>query len=307
MDQLCTYCQKAIHLKQPRVQCYDCPSSRSVVLCLECFSCGVEAGNHRSSHDYQIYTESSLQIFPSRFNWTQHEIENLLEAVETLSFGKWSDIASEVGSKSAKECLDFYTLFFINGNIGRASFHKHTTSLRSKDHTGEQNATTSSSSSATTSSSSSSLVDMPVQDQQELGYMALRDDFDHEYDNTAENDLVSMEMGADDDDVDIAFKLFKVSSYRCRLTEREKRKKISKEHEIMVAATSAGTKKMIAARKKLVKEERDLKDRMRLFARMHKHTDHENLTHNLIKLQRLKVKVRDAQNYRRNGLTKIIG
>lgn len=45
----CNYCQEDI--AGIRVKCADCSDFD---LCLQCFACGAEIGNHKNSHSYQL-------------------------------------------------------------------------------------------------------------------------------------------------------------------------------------------------------------------------------------------------------------
>lgn len=68
--------------------------------------------------------------------------------------------------------------------------------------------------------------------------MPFRDDFEREHDNEAETVISSLANNYDDDELDIAVKLVQVDRYRTRLKERERRKRIAREYNLIQAAAS---------------------------------------------------------------------
>ena len=58
-----------------------------------------------------------------------------------------------------------------------------------------------------------------------MGYLPLRDDFEKEYDNTAETLISGLMIGAEDEEVDSSLKLAHIDMYSRRLQERERRKR----------------------------------------------------------------------------------
>ncbi|KAK4336726.1 hypothetical protein RND71_043627 [Anisodus tanguticus] len=110
----------------------------------------------------------------------------LLEAVELYGFGNWNDISSFIGSKTTEEVKDHFITFYVYGNIGKNTWDvlKNTT-LEINDHTCEDDRPIS-------PSFLSNLPDIksiePIQ-QQQLGYMPKRDDFEREFDNEAESEI----------------------------------------------------------------------------------------------------------------------
>lgn len=287
----CTYCQSAI--TSLRMKCAECPD---FTLCAQCFTCGAEAGMHRHNHRYQVIDDS---IFTGKSVWTAVEEESLLDAMDMYSFGNWEAVAEHVKSKTAVECCEHYCTYFINGNIGRATFTREPSNKKKvTDHTTEKDVSSS-------NPPSSTVVDLTIQDQQELGYMPLRDEFDREYDNEAENLIHGLAFNCSDDDLDLAFTLLQVDVYRRRLRERERRKCLLKDYGVIQSSTSAGSKKLQMIRAKHSKDERDARDKMRVFSRFHRFADHEQIQLALQREKKVKSRIKDLIKYRRHGVKKI--
>lgn len=284
----CTYCQLPIK-GCPPLQCIKC---NEFLLCVQCFSCGVEAGSHKADHGYRIEDENSVLLFSNRSAWNGLEEESLLDAVEQCSIGNWEDISDFVKTRKADECQEHFSAYFINGNIGKATLPSESLLKKVADHTAEKEL----------SATAMVPVDLTIHEQQELGYMPLRDDFENEYDDDAESLISSVSWDYDDEDFDIAFKLLQVDRYRQRLKEREHRKKIAKEFGIIQNSTSVGNKRNQIDKKKHSKDEKDLREKMQPFGRFHRPTDYEQMFNSLQREKRLKNRIKELFKYRRNGL-----
>lgn len=288
----CTYCQLPIK-GCPPLQCIKCTE---FYLCVECFSCRVEAGSHKADHGYQIDNEGSVVLFSNRTAWNAPEEESFLDAVEQYSVGNWEDISDSVKTRTAEECQEHFSAYFINGNIGKATLPCESVLKKVADHTAAEKEV---------SATAMVPVDLTILEQQELGYMPLRDDFENEYDDDAESLISSISWFYDDEEFDIAFKLSQVNLYRQRLKEREHRKRIAKEFGIIQNSTSLGSKKSQIDKKKQSKDEKDLREKMQPFGRFHRPTDYEQMLHSLQREKRLKNRIKELVKYRRSGLTKV--
>ena len=292
----CTYCQNPID--SVRIRCVECPQFD---LCLQCCSCGVEAGSHKKEHDYQVLDHGAFPLFDQRqLTWNSAQELQLLEAVEQFGFGNWKDISEKVEEKSAEECQEHYFMFYIHGLVGQSTLLTEFTK-KVRDHTTQDGGPLSPS--LTTPLPP---VDISVQEQHALGYMPLRDDFEREYDNDAETIISGLDISLHDDDLDNAFKLAQVDMYRHRLKERQRRKQIAREHNVISVASAPATKiKTPVGKTKQSKDEKDYQDKMRVFAQFHTAKEHEQLFENLQKEKQTKIKIKEIFRYRRNGITKL--
>uniref|UniRef100_A0A5K4F9E1 Transcriptional adapter 2-alpha/beta-like domain-containing protein n=1 Tax=Schistosoma mansoni TaxID=6183 RepID=A0A5K4F9E1_SCHMA len=72
-----------------------------------------------------------------------------------------------------------------------------------------------------------------IEDQQLLGYMPNRGDFERDYDNDAESILCRLHPSFSHDDLEDALKVAQVNIYMQRLRERQRRKEIACEHALI--------------------------------------------------------------------------
>lgn len=128
------------------------------------------------------------------------------------------------------------------------------------------------------------------------GYMPRRGDFDVEWDNDAERSLAEMEFAPQDTAAERQLKIRIVESYNTKLDERERRKKFLLERNLIDYRENQ-RKDML-----LPPDERDLVNRMRLFARFHSPEEHEAFVSDLLKAKRLRKEIAKLQSYRRMGI-----
>lgn len=145
------------------------------------------------------------------------------------------------------------------------------------------------------------LEDIQALDGSELaGYMPRRGDFDVEWDNDAENILAEMEFSPSDPPNERALKLQVLGIYNEKLDERERRKQFLKERNLLCY------QKNYLKEKLLPPEEKDLINRMRLFARFHSLEEHESLIADLLRAKQLRREIAKLQLYRKMGIRKLV-
>mmetsp|Transcript_14164 Transcript_14164/g.40639 ORF Transcript_14164/g.40639 Transcript_14164/m.40639 type:complete len:458 (-) Transcript_14164:13-1386(-) len=128
------------------------------------------------------------------------------------------------------------------------------------------------------------------------GYMPRRGDFDVEWDNEAETILAEMEFAADDAPQDRQLKLQIIDIYNAKLAERERRKDFLIERKLLNYRQNQANDLLLPP------DERDLVNRMRLFARFHSPEEHETFLQDLLKAKRLRKEIARLQQYRRMGI-----
>ena len=129
------------------------------------------------------------------------------------------------------------------------------------------------------------------------GYMPRRGDFDIEWDNDAEKLLQDMEFLPEDTADDRALKVKVLAIYNSRLDTREQRKNFCIDRGLL------DYRKKHREQNKLPADERDLKNRMRLFARFQSPEEHEELVQDILKAKRLRKEIARLQMHRRMGFT----
>ncbi|XP_053199445.1 transcriptional adapter 2-beta [Scomber japonicus] len=212
-----------------RLRCTDCPD---IELCPECFSAGAEIGNHRRWHGYQQVDGGRFSLWgpEAEGGWTSREEQSLLDAIEQYGFGNWEDMAAHVGaSRSPQEVMEHYVTMYIHGNLGKACIPDSIPN-RVTDHTCPSGGPLSPS--LTTPLPP---LDISLAEQQQLGYMPLRDDYEIEYDQDAEKLISGLSVNYDDEDVEIEMKRAHVDMYVRKLRERQRRKNIARDYNLVPA------------------------------------------------------------------------
>ncbi|XP_047132102.1 transcriptional adapter 2-beta isoform X1 [Hydra vulgaris] len=271
-----------------RVSCADCAEFDA---CLHCFASGVEVGNHKKNHRYSFIDNGTFSLFVP--NWTADEEMLLLDGIEQHGLGNWDDVADHVGTKSFQEVQEHFEDIYLWKNIGTATLTRGLSEIR--DHTAA-NAEFFPSIHQT-----EEIIDLPPSEQLELGYKPLRDDFEREYDNDTENLVKNLVCSRDDDELETALKLSMVDMYWRSLKERARFKKIAKQYGLITTKH-----KLIASRRKYSKEDREFKDKIRVFAQFLSVQQWEELVNNRIREKEIKLKIKDLVRYRRNGIKKLL-
>ncbi|XP_061665119.1 transcriptional adapter 2-beta [Syngnathoides biaculeatus] len=323
-----------------RLRCTDCPD---IELCPECFSAGAEIGNHRRWHGYQQVDGGRFSLWgpEAEGGWTSREEQSLLDAIEQYGFGNWEDMAAHVGAgRTPQEVMDHYVTMYIHGNLGKACIPDSIPN-RVTDHTCPGGGALSPSLTVPLPP-----LDVGLAEQQQLGYMPLRDDYEIEYDQDAEKLISGLSVNYDDEDVEIEMKRAHVDMYVRKLRERQRRKNIARDYGLVPAflgrdkkemrdkdklpgvasaaagalgagggptapgpatAAAAGTCPPVPTtpKRKISKEEKEQRVRLRGLCQFMAHREVEELFENMHKERALRAKVRELQRCRRNGIARL--
>jgi transcriptional adapter 2-alpha len=126
--------------------------------------------------------------------------------------------------------------------------------------------------------------------------MPLRGDFDLEYDNDAEVVIADMDFQEGEHSTETELKLKILEIYNAKLDERERRKAFVIERGLL------DYKRLLAIERRRPKDEREVYDAFRPFARFNTPQEHEDLVRGVILEQRLRKRIAQLQEYRRNGI-----
>lgn len=129
-----------------------------------------------------------------------------------------------------------------------------------------------------------------------LGFMPLRGDFDVEFDNDAELFLAEMEFNEDDEPDEIEMKKKILEIYNKRLDERIKRKKFVVERGLL------DLKKQNILDRTKTKEEKEIYNVLKVFARFQTPEEHDKLVQNIVKERELRRRIEELLAYKRLGL-----
>ncbi|XP_020282647.1 transcriptional adapter 2B isoform X1 [Pseudomyrmex gracilis] len=292
----CTYCQEDI--VGLRVKCIVCPEFD---LCLQCFSAGAEIGQHKNDHAYQFMDSGTISIFNGRGNWTAREQLRLLDAIEQFGFGNWEDISKHIETRTPEEAKEEYIARYLNGNIGKHTWPPTESYIPNlTDQTKSDNGPLS-----PDLTSRLPPLDITREEADQLGYMPQRDDFERDYNHEAESLVSSLFLNPadEDDDLDIALKLAQVDMYTNNLRERARRKRVVRDYQL-VSAFFSSSRKDKGIKKKRTKEEKEFRDRMRVFAQFYTAQEHEQFLTNLERERELRLRLSELYRYRENGITR---
>uniref|UniRef100_A0AAY4B4E8 Transcriptional adapter n=1 Tax=Denticeps clupeoides TaxID=299321 RepID=A0AAY4B4E8_9TELE len=272
------------YLVEPYIKCAECGPS-PVLLCLQCFTRGFEHKKHLSDHKYEIMT-SDFPVLEA--GWTAQEEIALLEAVMDCGFGNWQDVAYQMRTKTKDECESHYMKNFINNPL----FSSTLLSLRSFE---ELRAADSAIPFRPTDDPPRPTFDS-VLSRDMAGYMPARADFMEEFDNYAEWDLKDIDFVDDDSDILHALKVAVVDIYHSRLKERQRRKKIIRDHGLI------NLRKFQMLERRYPKEVQDLYEAMRRFARVVGPMEHDKFIESHALEFDLRREILRLQEYRRAGI-----
>ncbi|GAB1296594.1 Transcriptional adapter 2-alpha [Apodemus speciosus] len=303
------------YLMEPYIKCAEC-GPPPFFLCLQCFTRGFEYKKHQSDHTYEIMTSDFPVLDPS---WTAQEEMALLEAVMDCGFGNWQDVANQMCTKTKEECEKHYMKHFINNPLFASTLLnlKQAEAARTAD----------------TAIPFHSADDPPrpafdsLLSRDMAGYMPARADFIEEFDNYAEWDLRDIDFVEDDSDIlhgqgssmypwlslnqgstslcfpiacikDVAaLKMAVVDIYHSRLKERQRRKKIIRDHGLV------NLRKFRLMERRYPKEVQDLYETMRRFARIVGPVEHDKFIESHALEFELRREIKRLQEYRTAGIT----
>uniref|UniRef100_A0A3B4BE59 Uncharacterized protein n=1 Tax=Periophthalmus magnuspinnatus TaxID=409849 RepID=A0A3B4BE59_9GOBI len=211
------------------------------------------------------------------------------------------DMAAHVGpSRTPQEVMEHYVTMYIHGNLGKACIPDSIPN-RVTDHTCPTGGPLSPS--LTTPLPP---LDISLTEQQQLGYMPLRDDYEIEYDQDAEKLISALSVNYDDEDVDIDMKRAHVDMYVRKLRERQRRKNIARDYSLVPAFLGKDKKdKENTPKRKITKEEKEQRSRLKSLCQFMANKEFEDFFENMHKERVLRAKVRELQRYRRNGIMRL--
>ena len=297
----CNYCQKDIS-NVVRIRCATCVG---VDLCVECFSVGVELHPHKAYHPYNVIDNMAFPLFTR--DWGADEELLLLEAVEMFGLGNWTEVSEHVGTKTKTECHAHYFDVYVKSPcaplpdmskiLGKGVPRMTPEELKAES---DKKATESTEGDEEKllleSLANPNEVKTEGNIQELTGYNIKRNEFDPEYDMDAELPLAEMEFRDNDTEEDVRMKLRMIEIYNARLQERARRKQFILERELL------NVKRQQIVEKKRSQYERDLHGTMRVFARFLTSTEYNILLEGLATEHRVRTRIAELKEYRRNGI-----
>ena len=278
---ICFGCK--MHLQAPYIKCVEC--SASTLLCLHCFAQGYETSSHQNDHSYEVVT---LDFSLIENTWTASEEMSLLDSISECGLGNWSDISCRIRTKTAEECETHYLDSYIN--------YPQQALQRILQHLPPEIENCYQMIPYQPTEDPPRPKDDPSQAIDMAQYMPCRGDFNVEYDNFAECDIKDVEFDCGDKS-DEELKVAVVEIYLSRVKERCFRKRIIKDYGLI------NVRKTELVERSLSKGEKDLRDKLRPFAKLHDAEKHEQLIQGLLLEDSLKQEIYELQHFRSEGLT----
>ena len=282
---------------------------------MPCFSDAKYSRDHDpKTHSYQVIEQHSIPIFTE--DWGADEELALLEGAETYGLGSWADIADHIGGfRSKDEVRDHYVNTYINSSKfplpERASPEDTELSDRvprdlfqanKKRRIEAKKEEAANAPPATPKQKPTASVPACHEVQ---GYMPGRLEFETEYFNEAEEAVQHMQFDPGDGvnprtgeiEPEMELKMTVMEIYNSKLDARVERKKVIFEHKLLEYRKNA------ALDKKRTKEERDLLNKAKPFARMMRHDDFEKFCEGLLYEHSLRQAISQLQDWRNHQIT----
>ncbi|RDA83821.1 hypothetical protein CP532_5133 [Ophiocordyceps camponoti-leonardi (nom. inval.)] len=305
---VCDVCSSDI-TSTVRIRCAD-PACSDFDLCVSCFAKGESRNAHDpATHPYRVIEQNSFPIFDKE--WGADEELLLLEGAEIYGLGSWADIADHIGGfRDKDEVRDHYLDTYVASpcfplpkrcspydselatQVPREEFQARKKRRIEERRDKAKNAPTLQAKTKPTAS---------VPSCHEIqGYMPGRLEFETEYANEAEEAVQHMQFDPGDGlnsrtgemEPEMELKLTVMEIYNCRLTQRVERKRVIFEHDLLDYRENTKTDK------RRNKEEKELLQKAKPFARIMNHTDFEDFNQGLVDELNLRQAITQLQEWR---------
>ncbi|KAJ2718866.1 Transcriptional adapter ada2 [Coemansia sp. Benny D115] len=279
----CDNCQANV-TDSVRISCNECPEFD---LCTTCFSRGVEMGVHKNSHSYRVVTRHRFPIFTH--DWSADEELLLIDGLRQFGMGNWKDAAEHVGTRTKEECEQHYMEVYVESetwplpDMGRHFDNKFTLVPEDKKAKGSM-------------TSKYKVLSSQPSNHEIIGYMPGRLEFETEYENEAEQVVKDMVINDDDSPEEVELKQIVLRIYNGKLDRRLYRKHFIFDRGLLEY------RKNQAAEKKRPKDERDLLNKIKVFARMQTAEDFDDFSTGLLNEHSLRQRIAQLQEWRRSGI-----
>ncbi|OAA38838.1 transcriptional adaptor-like protein [Metarhizium rileyi] len=305
---VCDVCSSDI-TSTVRIRCADQACS-DFDLCVSCFAKGESRNNHDpATHEFRVIEQNSFPIFERE--WGADEELLLLEGAEIYGLGSWADIADHIGGFREKdEVRNHYLETYVNSpnfplpkrcrphdcelanEVPREDFQ-----AQKKRRIEERREKSKSAPALQPKTKPTASVPSCHEIQ---GFMPGRLEFETEYANEAEEAVQHMQFDPGDGmnprtgelEPEMELKLTVMDIYNCRLTQRVDRKKVVFEHDLLEYRENTKTEK------KRSKDEKDMLQKAKPFARIMNHKDFEDFNQGIIDEQNLRQAIAQLQEWR---------
>ena len=299
---------------QVRIQCAEKDLCPDYDLCVPCFGQGASSKTHvPAQHRYHVIEQHSIPVYDG--DWGADEELLLLEGAETYGLGSWADIADHIGGfRSKDEARDHYIDIYVNSRnfplparadprdmslldeIPREDFQ-----ARKKRRIEERKQAAKDAPPAPPKQKPTASVPACHEVQ---GYMPGRLEFETEFNNEAEEAVQHMQFEPGDGinprtgelEPEMELKMAVMDIYNSKLTARAMRKRAIFEHKLLEYRKNAGLDK------RRTKEERDLMQKVKPFAKITNHDDWSAFAQGLVDEHYQRMAISQLQEWRAKGI-----
>ena len=265
----CDYCGRDLSFAI-RARCAVCPDYDS---CLDCFSVGAALVPHKPWHDYRLIQTVQDPIFQT--GWAADEEEKMLEGLELYGVGNWEQVAKLIISKNPVETEQHFMKTFLQSSSAPLPDPDVMVPVE-KPPQGEK---------AEDMDPKRLRVMHMHQQEDAAGWMEKRQDFVYEWDNEAEEIIGDMEVNDDDSKTERDLKAQVLEIYTKKLDQRELRKRFVLERGL------TNFKDYQATEKKRSKEEKEVRDKLRVFMRFMTPAELEKLVAGILDERHLRARI----------------
>ncbi|TID29518.1 hypothetical protein CANINC_001913 [Pichia inconspicua] len=280
--------------RRVRISCAEC---QDYDLCVPCFAAGKSSGKHKPWHDYRVIEQHQYPIFDE--DWGADEELLLIEGCQTLGLGNWQDIADFIEGRSKDEVGEHYEKYYLNSDYYplpdlNKTFPDTTTTdfLRKRKERFEMRKQ------LPLPPPKKVLTSQPLCSAIQK-YMPGRLEFEEEAEDEAEKVIQDMEFDEDEPEEDIQLKLLILHIYNEKLTLRAERKRLIINDNLLDYKTNN------AIDKKRSKEEKELYNKIKSFARIMSAEDFEKFSEDIMGEHKMRNKIHQLQVWRKNGITNL--
>lgn len=280
--------------RRVRISCAEC---KDYDLCVPCFAAGKTSGKHQPWHDYKVIEQHQYPIFDP--DWGADEELLLIEGCQTLGLGNWQDIADYIEGRSKEEVGAHYEKYYINSPYYPIpDLNKSFPEISTTEFLNNRKQRFENRKKLPLPPPKKVLTSQPLCSYIQK-YMPGRLEFEEEAEEDAEKVVQDMVFDADEAEEDVELKLLILKIYNERLTLRAERKRLMINDNLLDYKTNN------AIDKKRSKEEKELYNRIKAFARVMTSDDFKEFSDDIIKEFKIRNRIMQLQNWRRNGITQL--
>jgi transcriptional adapter 2-alpha len=286
----CDYCRKDLSTSS-RMKCISCTDFD---LCADCFIVGVEIGQHKKDHPYQIMDQLNFPVFQE--DWGVDEELLLLEAIEMYGMGNWADCADHVSTKSKDECERHYFATYIDvPTFPLPDMSKNFDITLTRERKPGEDRVQKTHERLPKDIKFSIGPSQPITSQELGGWMPLRLEFDTEWFNDAEQAIATMAFQEDDTEAIRELKTRLLQVYTAKLQERYVKRQFILDNNLL------DLRKQQLAEKKKPKADREVVNEHNVFLQVLTRKEFDDFIGGLVEENSLRRRIEELKAYRANG------